>query len=313
MRIGLLPDYRGHSLVRDALENLSARGTYELETIDDFQAVESIDHAVWSLLNLVDVVVASLAKDSPNLYYEIGLAHGLGKPVIVVAQEDSPELPPLLASQRIIRITPRIDTVETLTFRLKEALDEALTRHKPYSGPRALNGLSSMSPTSTHSPVNVGDFRSLFAFEGPARGIRFERWFTEMARGVLGWEVVEADRGRRTDTGFDLAIWNSREESELQALGNPIAVELRAISGMSEAYLSGFLHRARRSGLKGLVLATTGVNTPRTKRLLARLRVEEGIRAIALDRDDLIDVTTPEELLSAFRHKARELLYKGEA
>jgi len=311
MRIGLLSDHWGRNVVRDALENLRPRGTYELETIDDFRTVDSMDQAIWSLINLVDVVVASLEKGSANLYYEIGLAHGLGKPVIVVAQEDSPEPPPLLASQRIIRISGRIDTVETLTFRLKQALDEALTRRRPYSGPRSPSA-SSSSYSSTHPQTNVGDFRSLFAYEGPARGLRFERWFTEMARSVPGWEVIEADRRRGPDAGFDLVIWNSREESELQALGNPIAVEMKAIGGMTAEGLSSFLHRARRSGLKGLLLATTGVNPPRTKRLLARMRSEEGIRAIALDRDDLIGVVSPDDLLSAFRQKARELLYEGE-
>lgn len=311
MRIGLLTDLWGRSVVRDALENLRARGTYELETIDDFHAVDSMDQAIWSLIKLVDVVVASLEKGSANLYYEIGLAHGVGKPVIVVAHENFPELPPLLASQRIIRISDRIDSVETLTFRLKEALDEALTRRRPYSGPRTPSAVSS-SYSSTHAQANVGDFRSLFAHEGPARGQRFERWFTEMARSVPGWEVIEADRRRGPDAGFDLVIWNSREESELQALGNPIAVEMKAIGGMTTEGLSSFLHRARRSGLKGILLATTSVNPPRTKRLLARMRFEEGIRAIALDRDDLIDVVSPDDLLSVFRRKAREVLFEGE-
>ena len=82
---------------------------------------------------------------------------------------------------------------------------------------------------------------------------------------------------------------------------------------MNSSMLSQFLHRARVGGLKAVVLATTGTNDARTKRLLARLREEEGINAIALDRDDLVQVTTPEILLNLIKKKTRELLYKEES
>ena len=313
LRIGFISDHRGPSLVRAALEQLQQRSVIQLETIDDYRPVESIDQATWSLINLVDVVVAVVIKGSQNLYYEIGLAHGVGKPVIVVGEEGAPEPPPALASQRIVRITSRFDTQDSVAFRLNEAINEALTRKKPFSGPRALTD----HPPSYSSPYfdssTVADFRSLFAYEGISRAIRFEQWFASMARGVPGWEVITSDRHGRSTDGFDLVIWNSREDSELMVLGNPIAVELKAIRAMNSEALSHFLSLARKSGLKAVVLATTGVNLPRTKRLLSKLRADEGIRAIAMDRDDLIQVSTPEQLLRIFKEKVREVLYNEEA
>ena len=72
------------------------------------------------------------------------------------------------------------------------------------------------------------------------------------------------------------------------------------------------LKMSKKSGIKGLILATTGLNNIRTKKLLSRLRAEEGINVIALDRDDLINVISPSDLLYLVKTKVRELLYGKE-
>jgi hypothetical protein len=73
--------------------------------------------------------------------------------------------------------------------------------------------------------------------------------------------------------------------------------EIKAIGSMNTSMLHQFLHISKKSGIRGVILATTGLNDERTKNLLNRLRVKEGINAIALDRDDLIDVRNSSDLL----------------
>lgn len=309
-RIGLLTDHWGENSVRGALESIGKMDGYRLETIDDFRSVESIAQAIWGLLNLVDVVVAYITKDSRNIYYEIGLAHGLGKPVIVLV-EDVTSLSGDLIGQRVISVGSNMYSSENLAFRIKAAIDETDRRGRSFTGYRGPREDTRHYPPSGLDVSSVPDFRSLFSFEGSARGIRFERWLSDVARAVPGWEVVESERSHGRDQGFDLVIWNSRNDFELNALGNPIAIELKAIRAMNASTLSDFLNRARTSGLKAVVLATTGINDTRTQKMLSRLRKEEGINAIALDRDDLIQVTHPEDLLMLFKRKVRELLYDG--
>ena len=311
-RIGFITDYWEISLARRALEDLGQLDEFRIETIGDFHNVDSISQAVWGLINLVDVVVAYISKGQGNIYYEIGLAHGVGKPVILVLDDAVLEQAPL-AGQRVIRINSSIDTPQSLAFRLKEAIAEASKRDRPFSGPSAYTEDQSAYASDDFDMSSVGDFRSLFAYGGAARGLRFERWFASIAQAVPGWDVVESEKRTGPDQGFDLVIWNSREDSDLSALGNPIAIELKAIRSMNLASLSHFLHRARISGLKAVVLATTATNTQRTKKLLVRLRKDEGIRAIAIDRDDLIQVRTPDHLLHLFKQKSRELLYDRES
>jgi len=47
---------------------------------------------VWSGINNAKVLVAELTKRNPNVFYELGLAHALKKPVVLVSsnEEDVP-------------------------------------------------------------------------------------------------------------------------------------------------------------------------------------------------------------------------------
>jgi|WetSurMetagenome_2_1015567.scaffolds.fasta_scaffold265779_2 hypothetical protein len=310
IRIGFITDHWGESPALSALQGICSAEGFNLETIEGFRDIESVPQAIWGLLNLVDIVVAYITKDSKNIYYEIGLAHGIGKPVIILAEEFL-SLPADLIGQRTLTIDAKKSTSENLAFRIEEAIDEAKRAHSftGYRGPREDTG---NYPPSRLDILTSSSFRALFSFEGAARGIRFEKWFTEVAGAVPGWEVIASERKSRHKDGFDLVIWNSRKDFELNALGNPIAVEIKSIRAMNSVVLEQFLYRAQISGLKTVVLATTGINDPRAKKLFARTRREKGFNAIALDRDDLIQISRPEDMLDLFKRKIRELLYEGE-
>ncbi|WP_394181292.1 hypothetical protein [Marinomonas posidonica] len=305
-RIGLLNgfSYEADEL-KNALKHISEIEGYEIETIEDFQFQETISGAIWGLINLCDVLIAFVNNKNDSLYYQIGLAHGARKPVVIVTDHEY-SLPPEIRGQRILSTSQRSLFDNNFMFQLKEAIEDATRKKSGYLGPR--NEQKQYSVSQDFSPS--GNFRDLFAAEGSRRGQLFERWFAEIAAGIEGWEVIESDS--RRDRGFDLVIWNSQEDSELAILGNPIAVEIKAIGSMNISMLHQFLHMSKKSGIKGLILATTGLNDKRTKNLLNRLRVEEGINAIALDRDDLINVRNPSDLLFLVKSKVRELLYGQE-
>lgn len=307
-RIGLLNgfSYEADEL-KNALRHISDNEGYEIETIEDFELQETISGAIWGLINLCDVLIAFVNKRYESLFYQIGLAHGARKPVIIVSDHEY-SLPPELRGQRIINTSQRSLFDNNFMFQLKEAIEDATRKKSSYLGPRSENKQYSVSQDFMPS----GNFRDLFAAEGPRRGRLFEQWFAEIAAGVEGWEVIESDSRNRRDRGFDLVIWNSQDDSELAVLGNPIAVEIKAIGSMNSSMLHQFLHMSKKSGIKGLILATTGRNDKRTRNLLNRLRVEEHINAIALDRDDLIKVRNPSDLRLLVKSKVRELLYGQE-
>ena len=307
-RIGLLNSFsREADDLKNALKYISENEGYEIETLDDFDLKETVSGAIWGLINLCDVLIAFANKRNESLYYQIGLAHGAGKSVIIVTEHEY-SLPPEIRGQRILSTSQRSLFDSNFIFQLTEAIEDATRRKSGYLGPRYEYKRYSMYEDFRPSR----NFSDLFAEEGPRRNQLFEQWFSELAAGIEGWEVIESDTKNRRDRGFDLVIWNSHEDSELAVLGNPIAVEIKAIGSMNSSMLHQFLHMSKKSGIKGLILATTGSNDRRTRNLLKRLRIEEGINAIALDRDDLINVRNSSDLLFLVKSKVRELLYGQE-
>jgi len=76
----LKPVYDDH--IRSAAQKLNltvARG-------DDFFTASSIVSDIWNAMNSCRIVIADCTGRNPNVFYEIGMAHTLGKPVIFISQ-----------------------------------------------------------------------------------------------------------------------------------------------------------------------------------------------------------------------------------
>jgi len=72
------------------------------------------------------IVVANLNGRNPNVYYELGIAHALGKPVILISNEKSfKEIPFDLQSNRLIIYSNQIELKKHLTTALARTLIES--------------------------------------------------------------------------------------------------------------------------------------------------------------------------------------------
>src|SRR5437879_5857552 len=59
---------------------------------DDFFSSGQIMTEIWSAIVRAKILIADCTGRNPNVFYEIGLAHALGKPVVLITQapEDVP-------------------------------------------------------------------------------------------------------------------------------------------------------------------------------------------------------------------------------
>jgi hypothetical protein len=48
---------------------------------------------VWQDIRRSEVIVADLTGQNPNVFYEMGLAHALGKAIIMIKQKGTPPVP----------------------------------------------------------------------------------------------------------------------------------------------------------------------------------------------------------------------------
>ncbi len=93
---------------------------------DDFFANQGIMEDIWSAINEAEIVIADCTDKNPNVFYEIGIAHTLGKPTILITQNPD-DVPFDLRHLRYIKyeFTPRgmIDFMKMLEDAIKKTME----------------------------------------------------------------------------------------------------------------------------------------------------------------------------------------------
>jgi hypothetical protein len=68
--------------VKPIIERLGLR----CERADDIHDISGVMQSVWEGINRAGIVIADMTGRNPNVFYELGIAHTLGKPVIMITQ-----------------------------------------------------------------------------------------------------------------------------------------------------------------------------------------------------------------------------------
>ena len=104
------------------------------ERIDDQIFQESILQRIYNQIAKADVIIADMTGRNPNVFYETGYAHALGKQVILLTQDvndipfDLKHYPHIIYGGRIVELIPELGK------RLKWAIEHAGTG-ETYQGP----------------------------------------------------------------------------------------------------------------------------------------------------------------------------------
>lgn len=53
---------------------------------DDIYDISGVMQSVWEGINKARFIIADVTSSNPNVFYELGIAHTLGKPVIMLTQ-----------------------------------------------------------------------------------------------------------------------------------------------------------------------------------------------------------------------------------
>lgn len=91
---------------------------------DDFSSVTGVIMSeVWSALNGCKLVIAELTEINANVFYELGIAHTLGKPAILLTQAtEVTEIPFDLRHLRFIQYANTIEGGKVLAKELRDAI-----------------------------------------------------------------------------------------------------------------------------------------------------------------------------------------------
>jgi hypothetical protein len=88
---------------------------------DDPFTDKDIMYDVWSMLNACKLVIADCTGRNPNVFYELGVAHTLGKPVIMLTQEID-TLPFDVSGKRAIAYNIAFHQIDTFKSKLEKAV-----------------------------------------------------------------------------------------------------------------------------------------------------------------------------------------------
>ena len=187
--------------------------------ISDFlQSSNLTSSALRGAFRSADLIVAFLAPGQPseNVIFEIGLAIGLGRPLMIFSSGDA-MLPFDLANFRVEHID--ISTLESAIPSIKRFFD---SKEKAYPAERLIG--DEAQPEKKRPYVRGPDFHNELARIRALsdRPVEFERAIAGLLSS-LGWTVAEARpdaRGRAPD----VAVWIDEIQKEV---GNPLAVEIK--------------------------------------------------------------------------------------
>jgi hypothetical protein len=92
------------------------------ERADDIFGPGHIMTDIWSKINKASFVIADLTGKNPNVFYELGIAHSIGKKAILLAQSIE-DVPFDVRDRRVLLYSTRFDGIQPL----REALLNAIT------------------------------------------------------------------------------------------------------------------------------------------------------------------------------------------
>lgn len=278
---------------------------FHIETLNRLNPELPAISKVQSLIEMCDLIVFFISKGSPNIYYEIGLAQGNRKNVVLVAR--SYDLIPFdLSHQKCIIMEEK--GFDEAGYEILKAIENRYSYR--LSAPRSYLPKEHIYDSYFNEYTPEITYRDLYAYSGPKRHKLFEQWFSALAKSVTQWDVIESEGKRGQDT-FDLMLWNSADDPELSILGNPIPVELKSLNTMNNSQLMNLAEKLKKQGLRSLILATTAKNRRNSITFANQLKSEYGILIVALDRDDLIDITNSKDLYFAIKKQLLNIEYKG--
>ena len=93
---------------------------------DIFRPTDILDD-IWNGITSTDFVIAEITGKNANVFYELGMAHAIGKPVLILAQ-NAEEIPFDLKTRRILEYSP--NSLEVMEKELEDCLIELLKYYK---------------------------------------------------------------------------------------------------------------------------------------------------------------------------------------
>jgi len=123
-----------YELISEISQDPKLNNSFEIFRADDLLHQRNILKDIIESISNSDLIIAELTSLNPNVFYELGLSHGLRKDVILLTQ-DIEELPFDLKSYRIITYSTHFQKIKTFKNTLFSIFQGILNNSISFSSP----------------------------------------------------------------------------------------------------------------------------------------------------------------------------------
>lgn len=114
-----------HNLYGDKILPLASRLGFKIKRGDKVHTAKDIMFDVWSMINACRLVIVDCTGRNANVFYELGIADALGKPVILIAQSKD-DLPFDIIGRRTLIYSMNFDKIGKFEEELTLAINNIL-------------------------------------------------------------------------------------------------------------------------------------------------------------------------------------------
>lgn len=154
-------------VISDTLET----GGYLVTRADDLLNQRNIIGDIIENIKNSDLIIADLSTSNPNVYYELGIAHTLNKPVILLTQKIS-DIPFDIQPYRIIEYNTYFANISDAKNKLLETTNGLVNGTLSFGNPYTDFGKNDFNTTSTKNEkiINAGSIGILDLFADTEEG-----------------------------------------------------------------------------------------------------------------------------------------------
>lgn len=118
----MMPFQKTFDSVYETINRACSKLGFTARRVDDIWQDQTIIQDIFTLLYQADIVIVDFSGSNPNVMYETGIAHTLGKTVIPIAQNIKTDVPFDMRHHRILEYLSNQEGLEGLFAKLHEKL-----------------------------------------------------------------------------------------------------------------------------------------------------------------------------------------------
>lgn len=203
-------------LIRPSLEGEG----YKVERADTDLSQRNIMRTIVEGIAKADLIVAELTGNNPNVFYELGIAHGLQKPVIMISQALD-QVPFDLRSYNVVTYSTEFDAVDAFTSSLRSIGQGCIRGTVDFENPVSDFALTervakNVLHGSPQTPISTGEV----ATEGEVgEASSEERGVLDFTSGVeFSMEQIGEIAGKLTGFMNDFGVQMAARNAEVEAI-----------------------------------------------------------------------------------------------